>query len=429
MPSFGERLKNGWNAFLGRDPTYVYKGDIGVGSGYRPDRIRLTRGNERSIVTSIYNRIAMDVASMKIEHVYTDDQGNFTQSIDSRLNECLTLSSNIDQISTAFVQDVCMSMFDEGVVAIVPTDTTANPLYTDSYDIYGLRTAKITEWYPKHVKLLLYNENSGRREDIILPKGQVAIVENPLYAVMNEPNSTVQRLIRTISNIDKINADTASGKLDMIIQLPYLTKTKTKQEQAENRRKKIEEQLVGSKYGIAYIDGSEKIVQLNKSLENNLWQQYKDLCEQIFQQLGMSQAILDGSADEKQMINYYNRTIDPILDTITKEMKRKFLSPNARSRGQDILYFRDPFKIVPASELADIADKLTRNEILSSNEVRAEIGYKPVDDPKADQLINKNINQTPEQIAAMNGSYPMEYEPDYASDGANVVEQLLQDEE
>lgn len=432
MPSFGERLKNSWNAFLGRDPTTTYNMDIGVGSGYRPDRIRLTRGNERSIVTSIYNRIAMDVASMKIEHVYTDDQGNFTQSIDSRLNECLTLSANIDQISTAFVQDICMSMFDEGVVAIVPTDTTANPLYTDSYDIYGLRTAKILEWYPKHVRVRLYNDNSGRREDIILPKGQVAIVENPLYAVMNEPNSTVQRLIRTISNIDKINADTASGKLDMIIQLPYLTKTKTKQEQAEHRRKKIEEQLIGSKYGIAYIDGSEKIVQLNKSLENNLWTQYKDLCEQIFQQLGMSQAILDGSADEKQMINYYNRTIDPILDAITKEMKRKFLSPNARSRGQDILYFRDPFKIVPASELADIADKLTRNEILSSNEVRAEIGYKPVDDPKADQLINKNINQTPEQTAAMNGGYGVKgeepYAPDYASDGADVVQQLLEDE-
>lgn len=424
MPSFGERLKNSWNAFLGRDPTLQYSNlDIGVGSGYRPDRIRLSRGNERSIVTSIYNRIAMDVASMKIEHVYTDDQGNFTSTVNSRLNECLTLSANIDQISTAFIQDVCMSMFDEGVVAIVPTDTTANPMFTDSYDIYSLRVGQILEWYPKHVRVRLYNDNTGRRDDITLPKGQVAIIENPLYAIMNEPNSTVQRLIRTIVNIDKINADQASGKLDMIIQLPYLTKTKSKQEQAEHRRKLVEEQLVGSKYGIAYIDGSEKIVQLNKSLENNLWQQYKDLCEQIFQQLGMSQAILDGSADEKQMINYYNRTVDPILDAITKECKRKFLSPTARTRGQDILYFRDPFKIVPASELADIADKLTRNEILSSNEVRAEIGYKPIDDPRADQLVNKNINQNGEELINPMTTDPEAVVDDYGYETDGIAEQ------
>lgn len=401
MPSFGERLKNSWNAFLGRDPTNTYNIDIGVGSGYRPDRRRLTYGNDRSIITTIYNRIALDVASMEIEHVYTDDQGNFQDPIDSRLNECLTLSTNIDQISNAFFQDVCMSMFDEGVVAIVPTDTTANPKITDSYDIYGMRTGKILEWFPYHVKVQLYNEATGKKADIILPKAQVAIIENPLYAVMNEPNSTVQRLLRILTNVDKINSDTASGKLDMIIQLPYITKTKAKREQAENRRQLIEDQLAGSKYGIAYIDGTEKVIQLNKSLENNLWQQAKDLQEMLFTQLGLSQAILDGTADEKAMINYYNRTVDPILEAITKEMKRKFLSKTARSRGQDILYFRDPFKIVPASELADIADKLTRNEILSSNEVRAEIGYKPVDNKRADELRNKNVSMTDAEAEAM----------------------------
>lgn len=405
MPAFGERLKNSWNAFLGRDPTDTrdYR-DIGIGYGYRPDRVRLSRGNERSIVTTVYNRIALDVASIKIEHVKTDQNGNYIETIDSRLNRCLTLETNVDQIASAFMQDVCMSMFDEGVVAIVPTDTvskngkTADPEKTESYDIQEMRTGKIIEWYPKHVKIQLYNENTGKKQDIILPKAQVAIVENPLYTVMNEPNSTLQRLIRTLNNIDKTNEQSASGKLDLIIQLPYVVKSPTKQEQAEKRRKQIEAQLVGSKYGIAYTDGTERITQLNRAVENNLWTQATDLRSQIFEQLGLSQEILNGTADEKAMINYYNRTIDPIVNAITKEMMRKFLSQTAISQGQAIQYFRDPFKLVPASELADIADKLTRNEILSSNEVRAEIGYKPVNDPRADELRNKNVSAANEDI-------------------------------
>lgn len=399
MPNFGERLKNSWNAFMGRDPTELINyNSYGTGYSYRQDRIRYYKGNDRSIVNAVCNRIAMDVASIKIEHVKTDDNGYYTETIHSRLNNALTLDTNVDQISTAFFQDVCISMFDEGVVAIVPTDTTANPMNTDAYDIIEMRTAKVIEWYPYHVKLYIYNEAAGKKEEIVLPKSQVAIVENPLYVVMNEPNSTLQRLIRTLNNIDKTNEQSASGKLDLIIQLPYVIKSTKKKEEAELRRKEIEAQLTGSRYGIAYTDGTERITQLNRAVENNLWQQAQDLTQQLFNQLGLTQSIFDGTADEKTMINYYNRTVDPILDAISKEMKRKFLSKTARSQGQDIQYFRDPFKLVPPSELADIADKLTRNEILSSNEVRAEIGYKPVNDPRADELRNKNVSQSGDQI-------------------------------
>lgn len=406
MPSFGERLKNSWNAFLGRDPTQYYKyEDLGIGSGYRPDRLRLTRGNERSIITAVYNRIALDVAAVDIEHVRKDELGNFKEPINSRLNHCLSLEANIDQSSSAFIQDVCMSMFDEGVVGILPVDTvtksgTADPAKTDAYDILSMRTCKIVEWFPRHVKVRAYNDSTGRHEERIFSKGQVAIIENPFYAVMNEPNSTLQRLIRTINNIDRVNADSASGKLDLIIQLPYVTRSPRKKNEAELRRKEIEDQLTNTKYGIAYTDGTEKITQLNRAIENNLWAQYTDLVTQLFSQLGLTQEIINGSADETVMINYYSRTIDPILDVIAKEMERKFLSPTARSQGQSIQYFRDPFGLVPADKLADIADKLTRNEILSSNEVRSEMGFRPVQDPMADQLRNKNVSASPEMAYA-----------------------------
>ncbi len=397
MPTIGERLKHSWNAFMNRDPTenrYTVYHDIGYGTSFRPDRSKLTYGNEKSIVTAIYNRIAMDVASIKIEHVRTDQNGNFSETIQSKLNNCLTLEANLDQISTAFIQDACMSMFDEGVVALVPIDTTDDPDDTEAYDVLSIRTGKIVEWFPKHVRVLVYNEITGKKEEITLSKSRVAIIENPFYAVMNEPNSTFQRLRRTLNNIDRLNEQSSSGKLDLIIQLPYLIKSQSRQDQAEARRKQIEAQLTGSKYGIAYTDGTEHIMQLNRPIENNLWSQYTDLRTQVFEQLNMTQAVLDGTADEKTMINYYNRTVNPILDAFAKEMKRKFLSLTARTRGQDIQYFRDPFTLVPASELAEIADKLTRNEILATNEIRSEIGYKPVNDPKANELRNKNISQS-----------------------------------
>lgn len=393
MPTLRERLKASWNAFMNRAPTEIEYREIGYGSTIRPDRFRLTRGNERSIVTALYNKIALDVASIKIEHVRTDDWGNFKEIIKSRLNNCLTLEANIDQVAPAFFQDVCISMFDEGVVAIWPTHTTKNPYQTDSYDIWDMRTAKILEWYPYHVKLLAYCEEEGKKREKIVPKSHVAIIENPLYAVMNEPNSTLQRLIRTLVHIDKLNDQQSSGRLDLIIQTPGSIKSPTLHKRAENRRRELEEQLVDSKYGIAYADGTEKIIQLNRPIENNLWQQATDLTTQLFNQLGLTQSIIDGSADQNMMTNYYTRTIDPILDVITKEMKRKFLSPTARTQGQDIKYFRDGLKLVSATELGELADKLGRNAILSSNEIRAEMGYYPVDDPKADELSNKNMPQ------------------------------------
>lgn len=412
MPSLITRLQHGWNAFIGRDPTnYVPRFDIGYSSSYRPDRVRLTRGHERSIVTSVYNRIAIDVASVNIEHVRLDYDGRFIETIDSGLQNALTLDANIDQTGRAFVIDLVMSMFDEGCVAVVPTDTTSNPVNSNAYDILTLRTGKVVEWYPEHVKVRLYNERTGRQEEIVLPKKMVAIIENPLYAVMNEPNSILQRLIRTLNKLDLMNEQNASGKLDLIIQLPYVVKSEARREQAEHRRKEIESQLVGSKYGIAYTDGTERITQLNRAVENNLWTQVKELTSMLYNQLGLTQAIFDGTADEKQLTNYYNRTIDPILSAITEEMMRKFLSKTARTQGQAIRYFRDPFRLVAVNDIAEMADKFTRNAILSSNELRAEIGFKPVNDEIADELSNKNLNQ--DQAAPPMTTEEEVYEEDY----------------
>lgn len=394
--TFGSRLKHAWNAFINnRDPTMSYQ-DIGGGYSYRPDRPRLTRGNERSIVTSVYNRIALDVAAINIQHCKLDENGRLLSTMDSKLNKCLTLEANLDQTGRAFIQDAAMSMLDEGCVAIVPVETTANPMLTESYDIGSLRTAKVLEWFPRHVRVRLYNERTGQKEDILLPKSMVAIVENPLFAVINEPNSTMQRLIRKLSLLDVTDEQTASGKLDLIIQLPYIIKTDARRQQAEQRRKDIEMQLAGSKYGIAYTDGTEKITQLNRSLENNLMKQVEYLTNLLFSQLGMTQSILDGTADDKTMLNYYTRTIEPIIAAIADEMKRKFLSKTARTQDQSIMFFRDPFKLVPVNDIAEIADKFTRNEIMTSNELRQIVGMKPSSDPKADKLINSNLNQPDE---------------------------------
>ena len=387
-----DAVKRGWNAFRNRDPTNDYR-DIGSSYYTRPDRPRLTRGNEHSIVTSVYNRIALDVAGIGIKHCRLDDNDRFLEVIKSGLNTCLNLEANVDQSGRAFIQDIVMSMLDEGCVAIVPVETDKDPNLTDSYDIYSMRTGKVIEWYPRHVKVRLYDDRTGNKKDIVLSKKIVSIVENPLYAVINEPNSTMQRLIRKLSLLDVTDEQTASGKLDLIIQLPYVIKTEARRTQAENRRKDIEMQLAGSKYGIAYTDGTERITQLNRSLENNLLKQVEYLTNLVFSQLGITQSILDGTADEKTMLNYYNRTIEPIISAIVDELKRKFLTKTARSQGQSILYFRDPFKLVPINSIAEIADKFTRNEILTSNEIRQIVGMQPSNDPKADQLINSNISQ------------------------------------
>ena len=388
--SFGSRLKHAWNAFMNKDPTNYY--NIGGGYSYRPDRIRLTRGNERSIVTSVYNRIALDAAAINIQHVQLDDNGRFLSTVDSGLNNCLTMEANIDQSARAFVHDIVMSMLDEGCVAIVPVDTSLNPEFTGSYDILTMRTGKITEWYPKHVRIRIYNERRGQKEDILVPKSIAAIIENPLYAVINEPNSTMQRLIRKLNLLDAIDEQSSSGKLDLIIQLPYIIKSEARRQQAETRRKDIENQLVSSKYGIAYTDGTERITQLNRPLENNLMAQIEYLTSMLYSQLGITQSILDGSADDKTMLNYYNRTIEPIIAAIVDEMKRKFLTKTARAQRKSIMFFRDPFKLVPVAELAEIADKFTRNEIATSNEMRQTIGWKPSKDPNADELRNKNLS-------------------------------------
>lgn len=391
------RLKNGWNAFIkNRDPTATYR-DIGSGYFYRPDRVRFTRGNERSIVTSLYNRIALDVAAINIQHCRLDENGRFLEVIDSKLNSCLNLEANIDQTGRAFIQDVVMSMFDEGSVAIVPVDTIYDPEKTDSFDIVSLRTGKVVEWYPAHVKIRAYNDRTGKKEDIIMPKNKVAIIENPLYAVINEPNSTMQRLIRKLNILDAIDEQSGSGKLDLIIQLPYIIKTDARRQQAEQRRKDIEMQLAGSKYGIAYTDGTERITQLNRPVENNLMKQIEYLTSMVYSQIGMTQTILDGTADDKTMLNYYSRTIEPIVSAIVDGMKRVFLSKTARTQRQTIMFFRDPFKLVPVNDIAEIADKFTRNEILTSNEIRQIIGIKPSSDPKADQLINSNISHPNEE--------------------------------
>lgn len=390
--SVGSRFKNAWNAFRNREPTKVFQ-DIGYGYSYRPDRFHLTRGNERSIVTSVYNRIALDVAAIDIRHVQLDAEGQFCDVVQSGLNNCLSTEANLDQTGRAFIQDAVMSMIDEGCIAIVPVDTDDDPDDTTGYLILSMRVGRIRDWYPKHIRVELYNEETGRKQDIVVPKSTVAIVENPLYSVINEPNSTMQRLIRKSNLLDAVDEQSSSGKLDLIIQLPYVIKTEARRKQAEKRRKDIEQQLAGSKYGIAYTDGTERITQLNRSLENNLMKQIEYLTSMLYSQLGITQSILDGTADDKTMLNYYNRTIEPIIAAIVDEMKRKFLSKTARSQNESIKFFRDPFKLVPVADLAEISDKFTRNEIATSNEIRQVIGWKPSDDPKADELRNSNLSQ------------------------------------
>lgn len=394
-PNFISRVKNTWNAFRNRDPTNYYK-EPGMSYSYRPDRVRFSRGNERSIVTSVYNRIAMDVAQIDIKHCRVDKNGRYIEDIPSGLNECLTLEANIDQTNRSFIQDVVMSMFDEGAVAIVPVDTVSDPTVSASFDILTMRTGKIVEWFPTSVKVNVYNDRTGRKEDIVLPKRSVAIVENPLYSVINEPNSTMQRLVRKLNILDAIDEQSGSGKLDLIIQLPYVIKGEARQQQAERRRKDIEEQLKGP-FGIAYTDGTERITQLNRPVENNLMSQIEYLTNMLYSQIGMTPSVLDGTADEKTMLNYNNRTITPIVDAITGAMKRNFLTKTARTQGQTIMAFSSPFKLVPISQLAEIADKFTRNEILSSNEIRQIIGFRPSDDPKADELRNSNISQSKDE--------------------------------
>ena len=395
--TIGSRLKHAFNAFMNRDPTDRGLANSGSGSSIRPDRPRFTRGKDRTIVTAICNRIAIDAAAININHCRIDNNGRYVETINSSLNNCLNVEANTDQTGRAFKQDIVMSMLDEGVVAIVPIDTSMNPTITNSYDILTLRTGKVIEWFPNHVTVRVYNERKGYQEDIKLPKKMVAIVENPLYAVMNEPNSIMQRLVRKLSLLDEIDEQSGSGKLNMIIQLPYVIKSDARKRQAEDRTKEIEEQLTKSKFGIAYADGTEKIIQLNRALDNNLMNQIEYLTNMVYSQLGISQSILDGSANEQTLLNYNSRTIEPIVSAIVDEMTRKFLTKTARTQNQTIMFFSDPFKLVPVNNIADIADKFTRNEILTSNEIRQIIGVKPSNDPKADKLINSNLNQ-PEEV-------------------------------
>lgn len=411
--AIGSRVKQAWNAFLNRDPTGSIS-YIGVESSIRPDRVRLTRGNERSIITSVYNRIALDVASLNVMHVRLDESERYLETIKSSLNNCLTLEANLDQTGRAFIQDAVMSMLDEGCVAIVPVDTNDDPNETGAYTIDSMRVGKILSWKPNKVRVQLYNENTGMKEELWLNKRFVVIVENPLYAVMNETNSTMKRLIRKLNLLDAIDEQSGSGKLDLIIQLPYVIKTDARRQQAENRRKDIEGQLSGSKYGIAYTDGTERITQLNRPVENNLMKQIEYLTSMLFSQLGITQSILDGTADEKTMLNYFNRTVEPIISAIIDEMKRKFLTKTARSQSQSIMFFRDPFKLVPVNDIAEIADKFTRNEIMTSNEIRQSIGIKPSKDPKADELRNKNLNESPSEVTKppANSKVPTEKEPE-----------------
>lgn len=399
MPVFTDRLKNAWNAFMNRDPPYEYR-DIGMISSYRPDRIRLTRGNERSIVTAIYNRIAVDCSAINIVHAKLDENGRYVEEIHSGLDNCLTLEANIDQTARAMIQDTVMSMFDEGCIAIVPVDTTFNPYETESYQIRTMRVGKIMQWHPHYVRVRLYNDRTGNFEEVTVHKNIAAIIENPLYAIMNEPNSTLQRLIRKLNLLDAIDEQSGSGKLDLIIQLPYVVKSDARRMQAEERRKNIEMQLANTKYGIAYIDNTEHITQLNRSVDNNLMNQIEYLTNMLYSQLGITKEILEGTANEQVMLNYYNRTIEPIMTAITEEMKRKFLTKTARTQGQSIIFYRDPFRLVPTSQIAEMADKFTRNEIMSSNEIRQIVGMKPVDDPKADELRNKNLNAQADQTFA-----------------------------
>lgn len=407
-----ERLKHGWNAFLNKDPTthYMSYSDIGFGYSSRPDRTRFTRGNERSIVNSIFNRIAVDAASTMIEHVRVDENERFQEIINSGIQNCLNIEANIDQTGRAFIEDVVMSMEDEGCVAIVPVDTDKDPEDTTSFDILSMRTGRITNWYPSHVRVEVYNERIGRKQEVVLSKSYICIIENPFYSIMNEPNSTLKRLIRKLNLLDVIDEQSGSGKLDLIIQLPYVIKTEARRKEAEKRRKEIENQLMGSKYGIAYTDGTEHITQLNRPAENNLLKQIEYLTTMLYSQLGITEEVLNGTASEEAMLNYYNRVIEPILSAITGEMYRKFLSKTARTQGQRIKFFKDPFRLVPVNQIAEIADKFTRNEIMTSNEIRQVIGMRPSDDPKADELRNSNLSEpaTNRSVNPMMEDYDLE---------------------
>lgn len=400
-----DRFQNAWNAFRNKDPSNGSYFSYGESSSIRPDRPRLIRGSERSIINSIINRISIDASSIDIKHVRLDENQRYTEDVNSGLNNCLTLEANLDQTSRAFFQDVVTSMLDEGCVAVIPVDTSIDPRKTDSYDILSLRTGKILEWYPKHVRVQVYNERTGRKEEIVVEKRTTAIIENPMYSVMNEYNSTMQRLIRKLALLDITDESTASGKMDLIIRLPYSIKTETRKAQAESRKKDIEMQLATSKYGIAYIDSTEKITQLNRSVENNLMKHVEYLTSMLYSQLGLTAEVMNGTADEQTMLNYNNRTIEPILSAIVDEFKRKFLTKTARTQNQSIEFFRDPFRLVPVNNIAEIADKFTRNEIMTSNEIRQKVGMKPSKDPKADELRNKNLSQSNADIAAKNGSY------------------------
>lgn len=401
------RFRNAWNAFLGRDPTdkYLEYGLYG-GSYQRPDRTQLSYGNDKSIVTAIYNRIALDVSQISVRHVNVDENNQYLETRKSTLNDCLTLSANLDQTGKAFMQDIVMSMFDEGCVAVVPTDTDTSPKNTDGFDIYSMRTGKVVEWFPHHVKVEVYNENTGKKEKILVEKRTTAIIENPFYAIMNEPNSVLRRLIRKLVLLDAVDEQSSAGKLDLIIQLPYTIKGETRRKQAEERRDNIEKQLAGSKYGIAYADATERITQLNRPIENNLMKQIEYLTNLLYGQLGISETILNGTADEQTMLNYFSSTIEPILSAIVDEFKRKFLSKTARTQGQSIMYFREPFKLAPVKNIAEVAEKLITNRVLTSNEVRGVLGYKPSEDAEADKLLNPNIDTMEDASAA-------EPEPDF----------------
>lgn len=403
--TFGSRIKRSWNAFWSRDqtPRSGYT-DYGIGHSRKPDRIRLSLGTERTIVASLYNRIAIDVASLDIRHVRVDQNGSYVETIQSRLNKCLSLGANLDQIARAFIQDAVLTLFEDGCVAIIPVETSQNPNRTGSYDVYQLRVGRIVEWYPQHVRLNVYDERDGRHHEIVMRKDLVAIVENPLYTVMNEPNSTLRRLVRKLSLLDGVDEQTSSGKLDIIVQLPYAVKSEAKMVLAEQRRKAIEDQLAGSKYGIAYIDGTERVTQLNRAAENNLLSQIEYLTKVLFNQLGVTERVFYGEANEQESLNYHTRTIEPIVDAFVTAMTRAFISSTAWTQGQRIMYFRDPFKLIPVTQVADVADKFTRNEVLSSNEVRAIVGRKPVDDPRANELRNKNLNTSDQNPA---GSGPI----------------------
>lgn len=407
MPKFTDWLKHSWNVFTSRDPTQEIKMGFDSASMYRPDTVRYRRGGDRTITTAIYNRIAIDAAAIDIKHVKLDESGRYKEDMDSSLNDILTVEANIDQTNRAFIQDAVHMMLENGHVALVITDADIDPTRSEAYQIKELRAGIVTQWFPKNVKVNLYDENTGKHKEVILPKKNVAIVQNPLYAVMNEPNSTLQRLIRKLNLLDVVDEQAGSGKLDLIIQLPYVIKTEAKKKQAENRRKDIEMQLAGSKYGIAYTDGTERITQLNRPAENNLLKTIEYLTDMLYGQLGITAEVVNGTADEKTMLNYHNRTIEPILSALVLEMRRKFLSKTARTQRQSIMFFRDPFRLVPVQEIAEISDKLTRNEIATPNEIRSVIGWKPADDQNADQLRNRNISQSAEEIAAQNGETPV----------------------